>query len=395
MWVIGILIGMLLAGAAGAVAATYLQSRRRSGRQAARYSASLEQSPNGVLLAEAETLQILDANPAAQRSLGYSYSELRALTLPQLFDSARLDADAIARLRAPDPTEPLQLRQLCRDGNSMEVEVTGHPLRVGEEVMLAFTICDVSLRRRVEEQLLEKQQHLDHLAHHDQLTGLPNRLYLAHHLPGAIEEAKRNNSMLAVLFLDLDRFKHINDSRGHETGDKLLKKVAERVRATVRSEDMVVRMGGDEFIVVLQSIRKTEVISEMAERINRALSSPIVVDGRPLVATASIGVGLYPRDGTDMGELLRHSDTAMYQAKDRGRNNFQLFSPVMARKLRERVAIEASLRSALELGQLDVHYQPIVDILSNRVMGLEALLRWKQPGQGGFILPGRFIDVAE
>ncbi|HTU64233.1 MAG TPA: EAL domain-containing protein, partial [Polyangiales bacterium] len=201
--------------------------------------------------------------------------------------------------------------------------------------------------------------------------------------------------MLAVLFLDLDRFKHINDSRGHETGDKLLKKVAERVRATVRSEDVVVRMGGDEFIVVLQAIRKTEVISEMAERINRALSTPIVVDGRPLVATASIGVGLYPRDGTDMGELLRHSDTAMYQAKDRGRNNFQLFSPVMARKLRERVAIEASLRSALELGQLDVHYQPIVDILSNRVMGLEALLRWKQPGHGGFILPGRFIDVAE
>ncbi|HWG76697.1 MAG TPA: EAL domain-containing protein [Steroidobacteraceae bacterium] len=395
MWVIGILMGMLLAAAAGAVAGEYVLSRRRGARQAARYSASLEQSPNGVLLAEAETLRILDANAAAQRNLGYTHAELRALTLLQLFDSEGLDAEAIARLHAPDPAVPLQLRQLCKDGSSMDVEVTGHPLHVHDEAMLAFTLYDVSLRRRVEAQLLEKHQHLDHLAHHDQLTGLPNRLYLAHHLPGAIEEAKRSNTMLAVLFLDLDRFKHINDSRGHETGDKLLKKVAERVRATVRSEDMVVRMGGDEFIVVLQSIRKTEVISEMAERINRALSTPIVVDGRPLVATASIGVGLYPRDGTDMGELLRHSDTAMYQAKDRGRNNFQLFSPIMARKLRERVAIEASLRSALDLGQLDVHYQPIVDILSNRVMGLEALLRWKQPGQGGFILPGRFIDVAE
>ncbi|MGH8207314.1 MAG: putative bifunctional diguanylate cyclase/phosphodiesterase, partial [Steroidobacteraceae bacterium] len=202
-------------------------------------------------------------------------------------------------------------------------------------------------------------------------------------------------SMLAVLFLDLDRFKHINDSRGHETGDKLLKKVAERVRSTVRAEDTVVRMGGDEFIVVLEGIKRTEVISEMAARINEALSAPITVDGRALVATASIGVGLYPRDGADMGELLRHSDTAMYQAKDRGRNNFQLFSPIMARKLRERVAIEASLRSALALGELDVHYQPIVDIASNRVMGLEALLRWRQHENGGFVLPGRFIDVAE
>ncbi len=238
----------------------------------------------------------------------------------------------VARLRDPDPAVPLQLRQHCSNGDWIDVEITGHRLRVNDKPMLTFTVYDISTRRRVEAELLEKQQHLDHLAHHDQLTGLPNRLYLAHHLPGAIEAAKQNNTMLAVLFLDLDRFKHINDSRGHETGDKLLKKVAERVRATVRNEDMVVRMGGDEFIVVLQSIRRTEVISEMAERINQALSTPIVVDGRPLVATASIGVGLYPRDGTDMGELLRHSDTAMYQAKDRGRNNFQLFSPIMARK---------------------------------------------------------------
>ncbi|HLK71115.1 MAG TPA: sensor domain-containing diguanylate cyclase, partial [Steroidobacteraceae bacterium] len=355
MWLMGVLLGLLLAASAGGVAAWYLLRRQSSSMRAARYAARIEQSPNGLLIVEAETLRLVDANPAAQHGLGYAMPELRAKTLLQLFDSEGLDAEAIARLRDPDPSAPLRLRQLCRDGRAMEVEVTGHRLQVQEQTLLAFTIYDVSLRRRVEAQLLEKQQHLDHLAHHDLLTGLPNRLYLAHHLPGAIEEAKRNNTMLAVLFLDLDRFKHINDSRGHETGDKLLKQVAERVRATVRAEDMVVRMGGDEFIVVLQSIRRTEVISEMAERINRALSTPIVVDGRPLVATASIGIGLYPRDGTDMGELLRHSDTAMYQAKDRGRNNFQLFSLSMDQRLKERIAIESSLRTALQSRQLDVH----------------------------------------
>ena len=260
--------------------------------------------------------------------------------------------------------------------------------------LLVFVTDDVTVRHKVEAQLLEKQQHLDHLAHHDQLTGLPNRLYLAAYLPGAIEEARRTSSILAVLFLDLDRFKHINDSRGHETGDKLLKAVAERIKGTVRTEDVVVRMGGDEFIVVLKSVRSCEQVNETAARINEALSAPVPVDGRPLVTTVSIGVSLYPRDGTDMGELLRHSDTAMYQAKDRGRNNFQLFSPGMDRKLKARMAIETSLRSALQRKQLDVHYQPIVDIQTNRVVGLESLLRWKVQGQG-FIPPDKFISVAE
>jgi diguanylate cyclase (GGDEF)-like protein len=272
--------------------------------------------------------------------------------------------------------------------------VSGHRLNLGGKAALAYTVNDVSVRRKIESQLLEKQQHLDHLAHHDQLTGLPNRLFLAAHLPGAIDEARTGGTMLAVLFLDLDHFKHINDTRGHETGDKLLKTVAQRVRATVREEDVVVRMGGDEFIVVLKTVKSPTLINETAGRITETLGAPVVVDGRPLVTTVSIGVSLFPRDGANMGELLRHSDTAMYQAKDRGRNNFQLFSPVMDRKLKERVAIEASLRAALSLGQLDVHYQPIIDIGTHHVVALEALLRWQHPTQG-FIPPGRFIGVAE
>ncbi|MBV8878261.1 MAG: EAL domain-containing protein, partial [Gammaproteobacteria bacterium] len=217
---------------------------------------------------------------------------------------------------------------------------------------------------------------------------------LAAHLPDAIEEAKKNGTVLAVLFLDLDRFKHVNDSRGHETGDKLLKTVAQRVRSTMRAEDLVVRMGGDEFVVVMRGIKSTEQVNDAAARINRALSAPMVVDGRTLVTTVSIGVALYPYDGADMGELLRHSDTAMYQAKDRGRNNFQLFSQSMDKRLKERIAIESSLRTALQSRQLDVHYQPIVDIESQRVIALEALLRWKHPAHG-YVRPERFVSIAE
>jgi len=388
---VGFMIALFVLGAS--LGALFFRSR--SYNTESRYRELLEQSPNGVFLVYAANLRVVDANPAAQRSLGFSLEELRAMTLDQLFDEPGADPDSVLRkLRNPEPRTALNLQQRCKGGVVVDVEVSGHRLDLGGKAALAFTVNDVSVRRKIEAQLLEKQQHLDHLAHHDQLTGLPNRLYLAAHLPGAIEGARSAGSMLAVLFLDLDRFKHINDSRGHETGDKLLKTVAQRVRATVREEDVVVRMGGDEFIVVLKTVKHPTLINETAGRINEALSEPVMVDGRPLVTTVSIGVSLFPRDGADMGELLRHSDTAMYQAKDRGRNNFQLFSPVMDRKLKERVAIEQSLRAALTLGQLDVHYQPIIDIESHHVVALEALLRWNHPTQG-FIPPGRFVAVAE
>ncbi|MGH8137145.1 MAG: putative bifunctional diguanylate cyclase/phosphodiesterase [Steroidobacteraceae bacterium] len=357
--------------------------------------AIFQQSPNGVLMVDARSLQVIDANPALQRTLGFTSQELCRLNLSQVFTDESGNTEMLMRkLRDPNPRMPFQLRQRCKDGRLLNVEISGHRLDLGDHHVLAFTTDDVTLRRKAEAQLLEKQQHLDHLAHHDQLTGLPNRLYLAAHLPGAIEEAQRTNAILAVLFLDLDRFKHINDSRGHETGDKLLQAVAQRIRATVRTEDVVVRMGGDEFIVILRSVRTSDQVNETAARINEALSAPVLVDGRPLVTTVSIGVSLYPRDGADMGELLRHSDTAMYQAKDRGRNNFQLFSPAMDRRLKERMTIESSLRTAVQGNQLDVHYQPIIDIQTNRVVALEALLRWKHPTHG-FVPPERFIAVAE
>lgn len=251
-----------------------------------------------------------------------------------------------------------------------------------------------AIQRKIEAQLLEKQQRLDRLAHHDLLTGLPNRLFLAAHLPVAMEQSRNTRTPLAILFLDLDRFKHINDTHGHEIGDKLLQEVAQRIQSSVRTDDIVVRMGGDEFVVILSKIRTIEQANETSARILSNLNVPLSIAGKPLVTTVSIGISVYPRDGDNVGALLRHSDTAMYQAKDRGRNNFQVFSPIMDRKLHERVSLEARLRAALELEQFDVHYQPIFDIETQRVVALEALIRLKDPEEG-FIAPGRFLPVAE
>jgi diguanylate cyclase (GGDEF)-like protein/PAS domain S-box-containing protein len=357
--------------------------------------AVFDQWPTTAMVVDPASRKIVGVNPAGERSLGYGSDEVKDLVFEDIFSSEQLDGPALVRkLQESHSRSPVEMRQTCRDGSTRNVEATCYPLNLGRSSVLAVAVHDVTVRRKVESHLLEKHQELDHLAHHDQLTGLPNRLYLQAHLPEAIEEAREKGTVLAVLFLDLDRFKHVNDSRGHETGDKLLKTVAQRIRSTMRSTDVVVRMGGDEFVVILKGVKSTEQVNDAAARINHALSAPMVVDGRTLVTTVSIGVALYPHDGTDMGELLRHSDTAMYQAKDRGRNNFQLFSPGMDKRLKERIAIESSLRTALQSRQLDVHYQPIVDIESHRVVALEALLRWKHPNHG-YVRPERFVNIAE
>ncbi len=350
--------------------------------------------PRRILLDPA-TLHVVAANPASLRNTGYSFDEVREIPFTQLFTIDGADDKVLmARLKEATPRAPIEMRQHCKDGTLRNVEATCYRITVEGRETLAVAVHDVTVRRVVESKLLERHQHLDHLAHHDQLTGLPNRLYLAANLPLRIADAKKNGTLLATLFLDLDRFKHVNDSRGHETGDKLLKTVAQRIRSSIRNQDVVVRMGGDEFVVVMTDVKNTEQVNEAAQRINQALSAPMVLDGRTIVTTVSIGVSLYPRDGLDMGELLRHSDTAMYQAKDRGRDNYQMFSPSMDRRLKERIAIESSLRTALESHQLDVHYQPIVDIESHRVTALEALLRWRHPNQG-YVRPERFVRIAE
>ena len=360
-----------------------------------RYKALIDQTNDGIVIVDADGYRIQYCNPAFLNKVGYTHDEAAALALTDIFCDGEATPDSVlARLQHADGQPALNLQLRCKEGAQIDVEVRCNRLETDGRDGFAYVTHDVSVRRKAEQQLIDNQQRLDRMAHHDQLTGLPNRHYLATFLPEAINEARDANQMLGVVFLDLDRFKHINDTRGHETGDKLLQEVARRLKACVRESDVVIRMGGDEFVVVFQNVKSYDEVTNGAKRINDCLNKSIIIDQHALQTTGSVGVSLYPRDGTDMGELLKHSDTAMYQAKDRGRNNVQMFSQIMNRKLKLRVAMEASLRDALRLKQLDVHYQPFVNLLTRKVVGLEALIRWRHPVHG-MVPADQFIPIAE
>jgi diguanylate cyclase (GGDEF)-like protein/PAS domain S-box-containing protein len=386
---------LLLMAVAAAIGATWLRQWRHRRSLDERYKALIDQANDCIVIVDAESLKVLYTNEAFRNRSGYSAEEAGLLSLGDIFaDGESPDEHVLARLKDADSRIPINLQQRCKNGSCIDTEVRCNVLEVEGGNVLAYVTCDVSLRKKHELQLLENQNRLDRMAHHDQLTSLPNRHYLTAFLPNAIAEAKATNSMLGVVFLDLDRFKHINDTRGHETGDKLLQEVAKRLRACVRDSDVVIRMGGDEFVVVFRNVKSYDEVTQGAGRIVETLTRPIIIDRHSLQTTGSVGVSLYPRDGTDMVELLKHSDTAMYQAKDRGRNNVQMFSEVMNRKLKQRVAVEASLREALRLKQLDVYYQPFVNLATRKIVGLEALMRWSHPVHG-LIPADQFIPVAE
>lgn len=367
--------------------------RRWSPNKDDHFKILIDQSADYVMIVRARSHEILYANPSLLARLGCTPEEAAAMHLAEVLPDPSIE-EHLAKGAHGALRWSTRMQQRTPSEASIDVEVRCESLEVGGRPAHALVIHDVSVRNKVEQQLFENQQRLDQMAHHDQLTGLPNRHYLQNFLPEAIEVARQQRCMLAVVFLDLDRFKHINDTRGHETGDHLLQEVARRVRASVRDRDVVIRMGGDEFVVVLRNVKTYEEIAEGAGRIAAKLNSPIVIDGHPLQATASVGVSVFPRDGANMSELLKHSDTAMYQAKDRGRNNVQIFSAVMNRKLEDRVALEAALRDAIRLKQLDVHYQPLVDLRTRQIVGMEALVRWLHPTEG-MVPPDRFIPIAE
>lgn len=247
---------------------------------------------------------------------------------------------------------------------------------------------------KLTEQVKSAKVKLDHLAHHDGLTDLPNRMLLKDRLGQAIEAARRQGGQLAVLFMDLDRFKHINDSLGHGVGDQLLKSVAHRLVACIRQSDTVCRQGGDEFVLLLSAIEHAEDAAQFAQKILDELALPHHIDGHDLHVSVSIGIGTYPADGRDVETLLKSADTAMYHAKENGRNNYTFFEPEMNARAVERQAIEASLRRALEREEFLLHYQPKVTLHDGAIVGVEALIRWQHP-QRGLLQPNDFVSIAE
>ncbi len=257
----------------------------------------------------------------------------------------------------------------------------------GKIVGVIGLIRDITERKTAEQQI-------EYQAYHDALTGLANRRLFQEHLSLALALAQRRHACVAVLFLDLDHFKLINDSLGHTVGDALLKQVGKRLRAAVREGDTVARVGGDEFTIVLQEIARPDDAASVAKKVLRSITDPIDVNGHKLYVTTSIGVTVYPQDGEDAETLLKNADAAMYRAKGEGRNTYQMSTADLSRTTQERMLLESGLHQAMETGEFVLHYQPQVDLETMQLVGMEALLRWNHP-ERGLIGPTEFIAVAE
>ena len=240
----------------------------------------------------------------------------------------------------------------------------------------------------------ESESRLDHLAHHDPLTGLPNRLMLNARMEHALARAHRSNTLLAVLFIDLDHFKNINDTLGHPIGDLLLQEVAQRLIHCVREEDTVTRLGGDEFTLLLEDLEDSRFASGVAQKIIAVLAESFMLQGHEVFVTCSVGISIYPNDGGDITTLFKNADSALYRAKEQGRNNYQYYTEELTIRAMERLTMENDLRHALQRNELVLHYQPQVDLYNGRVIGVEALLRWQHP-EIGLISPNTFIPLAE
>jgi len=304
-------------------------------------------------------------------------------------DDAELVQRTIDEARGACGSYDIDHRIVRRNGAVRWVHERGafQPDESGRAHRLLGTVQDITDRK-------EAERRLAHLAHYDSLTGLPNRALLADRLVQAIAYADRHELLSAVFFLDLDRFKNINDTMGHSTGDALLIAVGERLRATVRDTDCVARSGGDEFVVVLTDMADVRSVAKIAQTIVRRLADSYVIDGREMFATASIGVSLYPDDGRDVETLVRNADIAMYQAKERGGNGFHFYTPSMHAEAVKRLLLENDLRVALNKGAFVLHYQPVVSMNDRSIVGAEALLRWPHPS-AGLLPPSDFIPFAE
>ncbi len=253
---------------------------------------------------------------------------------------------------------------------------------------------DNTLRKKAEDALHEQKDILRYQAHHDALTGLPNRILFTDRLEQGIEKSKRHKIGLALFFIDLDKFKHINDSLGHGVGDSVLKLVAKRLSDSIRKEDTLARLSGDEFTVIMEELTQPEDASLLAEKILKVLAEPMHVDNHVLYVSGSIGISLYPQDATDAEYLLKYADTAMYKAKEEGRNNFQFYSSEMTEFALKRMAMKTGLRQAIDNGEFEIYYQPQINTYTNTLVGLEALVRWQHPDMG-LLRPDQFIPLAE
>ena len=349
----------------------------------------INHTSEGVMVSDAQH-RILSINPALERMIGLRNAQI--IGRPSgAFVRALDDASFAAVNDALVSGRPWQgeVRLKKKTGRSLHswaaiAVVRDNENRIKHHISV---FSDMTERK-------EAQERIEFLAHHDPLTGLPNRLLLRDRVAQALAQALRMQNRVALMFLDLDRFKTINDSLGHPVGDALLKEVVERLRTCVRDTDTICRQGGDEFIILLNDVRDSEAVSRIAEKIHLRMTEPVLVGKHQLSTSFSIGIALGPDDASDFDTLLQKADTAMYHAKEAGRNSHRFFTEQMNRQVVEHLTLENKLRRALDNREFVLYYQPQIDLAEGRIVGVEALIRWNSP-EDGLVSPGRFIPVAE
>lgn len=347
-----------------------------------------EGNPVPMWIFDPDRLRFLAVNDAAIAHYGFSRDEFLSMSVTRLWPQHEAWDHLQALSGLPDQYEsPVSWHHLRADGSEIEVLTFGRKVAFEGRSAYLVSIWDITERRRAEEKIA-------HMAHHDALTGLPNRALFQNHLEEALARAKRKNSSLAVLCLDLDAFKSVNDSMGHPAGDRLLQLVAERLRGESSNFDLAARLGGDEFAIIVEGVDAPRAVEQLAARLVETIGRSYDVMGTEVIVGASIGAALSPNDGETQDELMRNADVALYRAKAAGRSNYQFFEREMDRALQARRTMAADLRKAFAAGEFEVFYQPLIDLQNDRLSAFEALIRWHHPDKG-MISPGEFIPVLE
>jgi diguanylate cyclase (GGDEF)-like protein/PAS domain S-box-containing protein len=347
----------------------------------------IESAPMPLLIVRAGDQQLMYANERALQQFSLNVDSLQGRSLADFHVDPDIRSALPAALSRHGSVRDYEVHLKDASGREFWLLLSAQPIRYGGTVGLLVALANIDDRKRMQEDMRRK-------AMHDQLTGLPNRAMFLESLEHAVRKARRRQGRFSVLFVDLDHFKDVNDTLGHTAGDQLLQSVAERLTSAVRQSDLVARMGGDEFVVLIEEHRGPEEVMIVAQKILSYLERPVLLDWREVAVSGSVGIASFPDDGEDLETLVKHADAAMYQAKERGRNNFQFYSPELNRITVERARLDKRVRYALENDELFLQYLPEVEIATGELKAVEALLRWRDP-ETGIVMPADFLPLAE